>query len=287
MDGVIKRIKGCFVDSEGKLKKGRLIFLGVLVLLVIYFIVENNILTVREFEVVSNRIPESFSEYKIAQVSDLHNKEFGKNNKRLLKRLEELEPDMILITGDIADSIKTDLEAALDFCKGAVLIAPTYYVNGNHESAIEDYMEFEGSLTKIGVRVLRNQALKIEENGESINLIGIDDPTFTYIGERKLKELIPDDGYSILMSHRPELLEMYAGAGVDLVFTGHAHGGQFRIPFIGGVIAPNQGFFPKYDSGLYSEGNTNMVVSRGLGNSIIPIRVNNEPEIIIVMLKNQ
>lgn len=94
-------------------------------------------------------------------------------------------------------------------------------------------------------------------------------------------------GYTILLSHRPELFDVYVESGVDLVFSGHAHGGQFRIPFIGGVVAPNQGVFPKYDAGIFAEGNTNMVVSRGVGNSIIPFRVNNRPEVIIIELTTQ
>lgn len=100
----------------------------------------------------------------------------------------------------------------------------------------------------------------------------------------KLSELTDPGGYNLLLSHRPELFETYKDSGIDLVLTGHAHGGQFRLPFIGGLIAPNQGFFPKYDSGLYTDGRTNMVVSRGLGNSIIPLRFNNRPEIVIVEL---
>jgi predicted MPP superfamily phosphohydrolase len=103
-----------------------------------------------------------------------------------------------------------------------------------------------------------------------------------------LTELLDEeDGYTILLSHRPELFEVYAQHTVDLVFSGHAHGGQFRIPFVGGLIAPNQGLFPKYDAGIYEEGNTTMVVSRGIGNSIVPFRINNRPEIVLVELASQ
>lgn len=102
---------------------------------------------------------------------------------------------------------------------------------------------------------------------------------------RVLDNLMDDnDGYTILLSHRPELFTTYTASGVDLVFTGHAHGGQFRIPFVGGLVAPNQGFFPEYDAGLYTAETTNMVVSRGVGNSIIPLRINNRPELIVVTL---
>ena len=124
--------------------------------------------------------------------------------------------------------------------------------------------------------------------------MGIDDPSFQedYLfgdSESVVRQAIYDlqnesDGYTILLSHRPELFDLYVETEMDLVFSGHAHGGQFRLPFVGGLVAPNQGFFPKYDAGLFSEGSTNMIVSRGVGNSIIPIRFNNRPEIIVATL---
>ena len=102
----------------------------------------------------------------------------------------------------------------------------------------------------------------------------------------KLEELHSEkDGFTILLSHRPELFDTYADQGMDLVLSGHAHGGQFRLPFIGGLVAPNQGLFPKYDAGIYTEDNTNMLVSRGVGNSILPFRINNRPEVILIELQ--
>jgi predicted MPP superfamily phosphohydrolase len=103
----------------------------------------------------------------------------------------------------------------------------------------------------------------------------------------KLDELISEEEFTLLLSHRPEMFDTYVEKDVDLVFSGHAHGGQFRIPFVGGVFAPNQGLFPKYDSGIYSEGNTTMVVSRGIGNSAFPFRINNRPEVILVELDTE
>lgn len=149
-----------------------------------------------------------------------------------------------------------------------------------------------------GVVVLEDKAIPLENDGEKITLIGLSDPDFTIRGDAfgevpamtstKLRNLMDaKNGYTILLSHRPELFETYVDCDVDLVLSGHAHGGQFRLPFIGGLIAPNQGLFPKYDAGLYTDNNTNMIVSRGLGNSIIPLRFNNRPEIVLVELNTE
>lgn len=144
--------------------------------------------------------------------------------------------------------------------------------------------------------MLEDEAVQLKHDTEEITLIGLSDPDFTIKGDifreapamvrTKLSSFVDDDesSYTILLSHRPELFESYARCSIDLVLSGHAHGGQFRLPFIGGLIAPNQGLFPKYDAGLYTSGSTNMIVSRGLGNSIIPIRFNNRPEVVVIEL---
>jgi predicted MPP superfamily phosphohydrolase len=147
---------------------------------------------------------------------------------------------------------------------------------------------------KAGVVILENQKVQITREGESITLMGIEDPSFKedYLfgdSESVARQAIEDlknesDGYTVLLSHRPELFDLYVDTGIDLVFSGHAHGGQFRLPLIGGLVAPNQGLFPKYDAGQFTEDNTTMIVSRGVGNSIIPIRINNRPEIIVARL---
>ena len=145
--------------------------------------------------------------------------------------------------------------------------------------------------------MLENQKVQITKDGENITLMGIQDPSFRtdYLfgdAESVSRQAITSlqnksDGFTVLLSHRPELFELYVDTGVDLVFSGHAHGGQFRLPFVGGLVAPNQGFFPKYDAGQFTEENTTMIVSRGVGNSIIPFRINNPPELVVVELKRQ
>ena len=254
----------------------------------------NTALEVNEYEIVSDRIPQGFDGFRIVQVSDLHNAEFGEGNSKLLELLSQTEPDIIVLTGDLIDSRNTDIEIALAFAREALKIAPVYYISGNHEARVSEYEGLKMGLAEAGVIVLENQKVEITREGESITLMGIDDPSFqeSYLfgdAEGVAKQTIEtlqreSDGYTVLLSHRPELFELYVETGMDLVFSGHAHGGQFRLPFIGGLVAPNQGFFPKYDAGLFSEENTNMIVSRGVGNSIVPLRFNNRPEIISVDL---
>ena len=254
----------------------------------------NIALEVNEYEIVSDRIPEAFAGFRIAQVSDLHNKDFGEGYGQLLTLLSEINPDIIVVTGDLIDSRQTDLDVALEFAWQAGKIARVYYVSGNHEARVPEYEDLKTGLVKAGVVILENQKVQITREGESITLMGIDDPSFqeNYLfgdSEPVARQAIENlqnesDGYTVLLSHRPELFDLYVETEMDLVFSGHAHGGQFRLPFVGGLVAPNQGFFPKYDAGLFSEGSTNMIVSRGVGNSIIPIRFNNRPEIIVATL---
>lgn len=272
-----------------------LLFAVISIVLIIWTLWGNTALEVNEIIVTSSRIPQAFSGFRIAQVSDLHNAEFGEGNDKLLQMLSESNPDIIVITGDLVDSSRTDIDVALAFAGEAVKIAPTYYVTGNHEAAISRYDVLKSGLETAGVIVLEDEAVSLEYHEESITLIGLSDPNATIKGDlfgevlaivsTKLRNLMNgDSGYTVLLSHRPELFETYVSSGVDLVLSGHAHGGQFRLPIVGGLVAPNQGLFPKYDAGLYTGGDTNMVVSRGIGNSIIPIRFNNRPEIVVVEL---
>ena len=268
-----------------------------LILIAIWIVWGNNQIELTEYIITSSKVPESFTCFEIAQVSDLHNAELGEENSKLLELLSEAEPHIIVLTGDLIDSRHTDIEIALDFAGKAAQIAPVYYVSGNHEARVPEYEELKMGLTEAGVTVLENQKVQITRDGESITLMGIQDPSFRTdylfgdaesISWQAISGLQNEsDGFTVLLSHRPELFELYVDTGVDLVFSGHAHGGQFRLPFIGGLVAPNQGFFPKYDAGLFKNENTTMIVSRGLGNSIIPFRINNSPEIVVAELRKQ
>ena len=272
------------------------IIVAIILVLVVWIRWGNTALEINEYKIVSNSVPQNFHGFRIAQVSDLHNAEFGEGNSKLIQLLSQTEPDIIVLTGDLIDSRQTDIKIALAFARKAMKIAPVYFVSGNHEARVSEYEDLKMGLAEAGVIVLENQKVEITREGESITLMGIDDPSFQEnylfgdsegVAKQAIETLLRvSDGYTVLLSHRPELFELYVETGMDLVFSGHAHGGQFRLPFIGGLVAPNQGFFPKYDAGLFSEENTTMIVSRGVGNSIVPLRFNNRPEIIVVMLNN-
>ena len=280
-------------------KKKRFIMLAVaaavLVALVIWIAWGNTALELYTYTVSSAKLPQSFDGYRIAHVSDLHNAEMGKDNEKLLTILRDADPDMIAITGDLIDSRSTNVEIALNFIREAVKIAPCYYVTGNHEARVNEYDELKSGMEAAGVIVLEDARTEISLEGKAITLIGVNDPSYQTdylfgdsetVMDTKLEELhTEDDVFTILLSHRPELFDIYADHGMDLILSGHAHGGQFRLPFIGGLVAPNQGLFPEYDAGIYTEGNTNMLVSRGVGNSILPFRINNRPEVILIELQ--
>ena len=276
--------------------KKKILTIGIVFFLLLFgwTVYENKALQVTEYEIDCSSCPE-LAGFTIVQISDLHNEQFGEGQKKLLNMVSECEPDMIAITGDFIDCRHPNVDIAMEFIKGAVDIAPVYYVPGNHERWVsKEYKDLCRRMKDAGVHLMTETQETILYNNKEIVCMGIKDPDFydaaeSYVKENLTKEVITEFEYTekdftLLLSHRPELLDIYTEARLDLILTGHAHGGQFRIPFIGGLAAPNQGLFPKYDAGVFSEDDTNMVVSRGIGNSIIPLRFNNPPEIVVVEL---
>ncbi|MBY0223563.1 metallophosphoesterase [Sporosarcina aquimarina] len=259
----------------------------------IYF--QNNAIDITRTTIRSTNIPAGFDQFKIVQLSDLHNKSFGEEQRALVRKVSGLEPDIIVFTGDLIDSKKKGDKASLILMEELVQIAPVYFVSGNHEWWSGTFSSLESSLHDIGVQVMRNTHVTLVKGNEEIHLVGIDDPAYENESrsERDTSEEdilrstegLEKENTTLLLSHRPEMFSLYAEHEFDIVFAGHAHGGQFRIPFIGGLVAPNQGFLPKYTAGKYTLDHTVMVVSRGLGNSIIPLRVFNRPEIVAVTLE--
>ncbi len=252
----------------------------------LYF--ENKCLTVSEYIAESMKISDENDGLCIVQVSDLQNTEFGHKNKRLIGKIKSLEPDIIVVTGDIVDCHRTDVYSALDFAKEISKICKVYYVCGNHEGVLGNYKRLCGDLRENGIIVLNNESVYFDKE-KNIRITGMTDPYFGFVKDipSMLRKKAKEDktAFNILLSHRPELFKIYAKSGFDIAFCGHAHGGQIRLPFIGGLFSPHQGLFPKYTSGIHQKGSFKMVISRGLGNSVFPFRIFNRPEIVKVVLK--
>ncbi len=280
-----------------KRKKWIICFIIIMIFSTLWIYWGNCSVQVTNIKVADEFIPERFNGFVIAHVSDLHNAQFGENQQVLLEKISDANPDIIVITGDLIDSNHTNVDVAMEFVEGASELAPIYYVTGNHEAWSEDYPILREQLRQKGVSVLKDESVFLTQGEDTIQLIGLTDPDFTLHNDlfdereaminKKLQDIVIDNSYySILLSHRPELIEVYSNNSINLVLSGHAHGGQFRFPFVGGIIAPDQGIFPKYTAGKYVIGQTQMVVSRGLGNSIIPIRINNRPELVVIELNH-
>jgi predicted MPP superfamily phosphohydrolase len=279
-------------------KRGKLAVLitaaALVALLSLWIYWGNSSLQVSRHLIQDQKITEPFHGFTIVQVSDLHNAQFGRGQAELIRQVRAARPDLIAVTGDLVDSRRTDIGTAMEFIEAAVQIAPVYYVTGNHESRVSAYAALEEQMQQAGVTILHDRSVQLERGDASIRLSGLDDPAFTaragtadasaVAEDTRLQALADDSQFTILLSHRPELFAVYAANNIDLVLCGHAHGGQIRLPLIGGLVAPNQGFLPKYSEGIYKDGRTDMIVSRGLGNSLFPFRINNRPELVIVTL---
>lgn len=263
-----------------------LILILIIIILIPFCLYQNKHLVITTYTYESEKLGADLDGYRIVQISDLHNAEFGKENKKLLETIRSCSPDIIIITGDLVDSNHTNVERAVAFVKEAVKIAPVYYVTGNHEYWLdpsENEQMMQGILAA-GAYDLDDEAVRIEKGDSSFLLVGLDDQ---HLSDETLKNLLQEqkNELSIVLAHEPQYLQNYANAEADLVLTGHAHGGQIRLPFVGGIVAPDQGFLPEYISGQYNSADTEMIVSRGLGNSIIPVRLFNYPEVVCVELR--
>jgi uncharacterized protein len=270
--------------------KKKYIFLILILLLGVFLYFSNNFITMTTINYKSDKLPQSFKGYKVIHLSDLHGKSFGRDQERLVGKVKDRKPDIIVYTGDLVDSSNKNYDSGITLMRELVKVAPVYYVTGNHEWWGIDYEYLKAELKELGVRILNNRSEALKAGNDRISIIGVDDPA----SGSKLKftsELskFREDGenFKILLSHRPELFNLYADYKFDLTLSGHNHGGQFRLPFLGGVIGPDRGLFPQYTSGIYHEGKYSMVVSRGLGNSIIPLRLFNPPEVVEIILNGE
>ncbi len=237
----------------------------------------NNLITVTRYGIKSEKAPERG--VKIVHLSDLHGKSFGKGNIRLLKKVAAEKPDFIAITGDIIHKYRDrDIAVALGTVKELVKIAPVYYVSGNHEMRSTRYRELKEGINEAGATVLDNACADVC----GIAVAGVNCAKIKSGGYFSLCE---GGQFKLLLAHLPQYIDRYALAGYDLALSGHAHGGQWRLPFTRiGIYSPGQGLFPKYTSGVHSCGNMRQVISRGLGNSQCPLRLFNRPEIVTVQI---
>lgn len=226
-------------------------------------------------------------EIRICVLADLHCLRFGEKQSRIMENIEKNKPDLIIIPGDLFD-VDRDYEISFELID-ALKDYPVYFTSGNHDMYLEDEIEqLRKRLNDMGVIVLEDEGTTFTKEDTAIELYGMcDHGRKPVIQGSDLKYMFHTDDYRILISHRPEYTEFYQDAPCDLVLSGHAHGGQWRIPFTHqGLFAPQQGFLPKYTEGVHDMNGTKLIVSRGLasGHPMIP-RLYNDPEIVYVTLK--
>lgn len=269
------------------------IVIGIIAALLLGFIIYGlyNPLSISQVTVSSDKIDNPI---RIALISDLHSCKYGDSQMELISAIESQDPDLICLSGDIFDDKISD-DNTETFLEGISEKYPCYYVTGNHEcrSGTTAFQKKMSILEKCGVTRLSNESAEIEVNGQKLYICGVEDPKYSlYENEYhisnalfSIKNALPDNVFTLLLSHRPEYFSLYTDYGYDLTLCGHAHGGQWRIPGIlnHGLLAPDQGFFPKYTTGEYISGASTMVVSRGLAkeSTIVP-RFYNKPEIVII-----
>ena len=276
---------------------------------VIFYKYETDSLEITKYEIENEKIPKEFDNFKIVQISDLHNKSFGKGNKRLLEKIDSQNPDIVVITGDLVEGDNKNFDVALNLIDELLKKYKVYHIIGNHEqkSLIKKhkqlYKTYFDKLYKKNIVNLDNEKTKVEKDGKYINIYGLIIPLEYYpyffknyenknmkleqdFINNKLGEINRDE-YNILLAHTPFFFEDYEKYGVDLVLAGHVHGGIIRLPKVGGLLSPNREFFPKYDFGKYIKNNTTMLLSKGLGGSKVLIRFACKPEIVSITLKSK
>jgi len=267
-------------------------FLLLCALFAIFFWWSNHSLQTESFTYSSARLPAGFDGCVIVQLSDLHGAEFGTNNQDLLQQVLDADPDYIFLTGDLQDRHrKTPRSYSVELGRTLAQIAPTYFITGNHEWAFPDVRDLKRELKEAGVTVLTNEFVPLERGGDTILLAGIDDPN-GFADQKTPEELaeeihaIEGDPFWLLLAHRNNYFEKeYSHLGADLVISGHGHGGLIRLPFTDGLVSVERTLFPSYTAGFYEANDSDLFVSRGLGNSGPSFRLFNRPELVILTLR--
>ena len=270
-------------------------------LLTVYVIRESSGFVVSDYTLQSSKLPRDL---KIALLTDLHNKDYGDANEPLIRAIDAFSPDVVCFAGDMVTSgwdVSFDYAKTLRFMEKLSKKYPVYYGLGNHEQYFNEdrerfptqFDDLKKAVSAMGIRFLDNDHAVLEEFHTVIYGLNL---SYDYYRKVKTKHLKPGlvpkllgpvdpDRFSILLAHNPEHFHDYADWNVDLVLSGHVHGGVVRLPLIGGVVSPGIKFFPKYDQGLFHEGQTTMLLSRGIGTHSIPIRINNKAEIVCLTVK--
>lgn len=282
------------------------IFIGIFILMYLYIKYNVNTLEVTKYVVENKKVPKEFDGYNIVQISDLHSKLFGENNKKLIQKIKSLNPDIVVVTGDLIDGENNNYNVALDFMKEISKLYRVYYIIGNHEQKSlikkykDEYKDYFNKLHQIDFVNLDNNKVEIVKGDSNINLYGLTVPYSCYkylfdnqettsididFLEEKLGK-VDREQFNILLAHTPFYFDEYEKWGADLTLCGHVHGGIVRLPLVGGLLSPDRKFFPKYDLGEYTKNKSTMIVSKGLGGSKVLIRINCKPEIVNIKLKN-
>ena len=264
--------------------------LAVAVLLLGFWEFENNTIDSETWTVYSPVLPAAFSGFRIVELADLHSKEFGNENERLLRAVQRAKPDLIAIDGDLLDEHSPDISWVKDFCQALVEIAPTFFVTGNHEWRLENRQALFDTLEQAGVTVLHNDYQVVSLGASRIIVAGVDDPNGPYDMKtpaqllEEIRQQYPRD-FLVVLAHRNDQMPMWQALAPDLVLAGHGHGGIIRLPFVGGLIDRDGTLFQPYSGGLYRLGKTQVAVSRGLGNARGCFRLLNRPHLPVIVLQ--
>lgn len=274
----------------------KLIELAGVALLSTQLFVDNTLIQVSKYEIKSNKIPKEFNKFKIVHLSDFHSYGFGKDNLKIIKKIDDEIPDIIVMTGDMVNKYDRNFAKFLNLAEALSNKYKIYYIVGNHEVRLrkKDLDFVLKSLQKFGIKILTDKKVTIVRRKEHINIYGIHIPLSYYkiinkptnveeVISKKLSKC-KDDEYNILLAHNPLYFETYSKQNVDLILSGHVHGGMIRLPFVGAVLSPERKFFPKYSSGVYELDNKKLLVSRGLGHSRNGIRLFNKREVVSITL---
>ena len=275
---------------------GTLIGLSSLALLYTQLYIDNTLIKVSKYEIKSDKIPKEFKNFKIVHLSDFHSYGIKKDNNKLLEKINDEHPNIIVMTGDMVNKYDRNFEKFLNLAETLSKKHDIYYIIGNHEVRLrkDDFSFIIQNLKKFGIKILSDEKITIMRKKDSINIYGIDIPLTYYKIINKpanVEEIINavlnkcnEKEYNILLAHNPLYFEEYSKQNIDLTLSGHVHGGMIRLPFIGAILSPERKFFPKYSSGVYEINNKKLLVSRGLGHSKPGMRLFNKREIVSITL---